>query len=375
MVYPDNGIKNAYVIQVLNSFTMGVIFIVLPLLMVERGINIESMGLIFASLPIVMQSMRTIFAVVSDFIGRKIFYALNGVMNIVFMATYYLSHSPLEFLFGKVTEAMRSAALLSVNRAYFMDHSRDKYSALIKLRGLDAGFSAIGSIFAGFLIALLLYENTIIFCILVSILIFPNLLVLRDRVKRKVDVQTVLRALDIRHKSPRFKRFIWVFIFVGLSWGFMSGYIMPLFLRLTGFAVEHVGLLVGLELLLAGIFAYAFSSLWTGKKLLIVGGICFSISIALLSFSTYAIIPLILAFMGIAHGIANAGYETIFVEVANHTSYAGDIGILMIGMHIGYSASLAISGFIITSIGFPTLFFLAAVLYALFTISAYSNLE
>lgn len=61
-------------IQVLNSFISGVLSIVLPLAMRERNIEIATIGLIFASLPMIFQLARIFFAVLSDFLGRKLFF-------------------------------------------------------------------------------------------------------------------------------------------------------------------------------------------------------------------------------------------------------------------------------------------------------------
>lgn len=371
----SDGVKNAFAIQGVNAFIRGTIFIVLPLLMLDRRISIESMGLVFAVLPLVSQTNRLLFGIVSDYIGRKKFYFLNGLMNMAFLGVYYLAITPLGFLLGKVTEGVKDASLWSVNRAYFMDHSEKKEKALIKMRWVHSVSEALGTLLAGFLVITLLYDNTIFLLIGLSILLFPNVKMLEDKIKQKLRPSDIVRALDFRHKGRKFKNFVGIFFILGLSWGLISGYIIPLFLKTMRVPVESMGLLLGIRVLFNGVSLYVFSSIWSGKKKILVGGLLFSLVVALLSFSTYAMLPVLIILFGAFSGIVDAGYESIFVSVADHSTLGRDIGILMIGTHVGMSLTLAVSGFMITSFGFPTLFFVSAMLFTLFSLSAYYNMN
>jgi len=373
----SNGVKNAFAIQALNAFIKGTIFIVIPLLMLDRGISIESMGLIFAVLPLVTQMNRLLFGIVSDYIGRKKFYFFNGLMNMGFLGVYYLATTPLGFLLGKISEGIRNASLWSVNRAYLMDHSKekDKEKILIKMRGVNGVFEALGTLLAGFLIVIFFYDKTLLLLIALSVLLFPNVKMLKDKVKRKISPSAIVKALDFRRKSKKFKNFVGIFFLLGLSWGFITGYILPLFLKTMGVPVENIGLLLGIRVLFNGISIYVFSSIWTGKRKILVGGLLISSIIALLAFSNYTTLPVLIVLLGMVSGIADAGYETIFVSVVDHDSLGRDIGILLIGTHVGISITQALSGFVITSFGFPVLFFSAAMLYTLFSLAAYYNMN
>lgn len=371
----SNGVKNAFAIQAINAFISGVIFIVLPLLMLDRGISIESMGLIFAILPLVSQTNRLLFGIVSDYIGRKKFYLLNGLMNMAFLGVYYLASTPLGFLLGKVTEGVRNASLWSVNRAYFMDHSKDKEKVLIKMRGMNGVFEALGTLLAGFLVTMLFYGNTLLLLILLSLLLFPNVRMLKDNAKRSINPRAIIRSINVKHKSKKFKNFIGIFFLIGLSWGLITGYIMPLFLKTMAIPIETIGLLLGVRVFFNGISAYVFSSIWTGKRKVLVGGLTFSVILALLSFSDYTTLPILIVLLGAASGIADSGHESIFVSVVDHDSVGRDIGMLMIGTHVGMSITQAVSGFVIASFGFPILFFVSAMLYTLFSLTAYYNMN
>lgn len=371
----SDGVKSAFAIQALNDFVYGAMTIIIPLLMIERGIDVESMGLIFAVLPIISQTARITFATISDFIGRKIFYGLNSVMNVIFISVYYFAHHPLEFLSGKFAEGIRNASLWSVNRAYFLDHSYEKKKILIKMRGVASTFSAFGTIAAGLLIALLFYENTMLICIIISLFIIPQVFRLKDKMKRKVSVLSILKSFDIRGRKGVFKNFVIIFIFTGIGWGLIAGYIFPLFLRLLGYNEQSIGLILGARTLCMGLVIYFLASRLSGKKLILFGGLFFAATVGLLSFATESTALAIMLLGGLADGLLSAGFEYIFVKVVNHNSSAGDIAILMFGLHMGMSASLAASGFIITSMGFPFMFFVSAFLFAATSIASYKNLK
>jgi len=367
----ENGIKNAFLVQAINTFVIGVIYILLPLLMLERKISVESMGLIFAILPLVTQSNRLLFGIASDYIGRKKFYWLNGLMNVVFLVTYYLAKSPFGFLLGKVGEGLRDASLWSVNRPYFMDHSQEKEKILIKFRGINSVFEALGVLSAGFLLTYLYYNKTLILLMALSLLIFPCLKSLKDKKKGKINLGVVLQALDFRQKSKNFKVFVAAFFLLGFAWGFTGGYILPLFLKEAGMAIENIGIFLGIRMFLSGIFAYVFHSLWSGKKKILVGGLLIALFLIMLPFSSPLILPLLIILTGMASGIAIAGRETIFTAITDHNTLGRDIGILMIGAHVGMSITQACSGFMITWLGFSSIFFASAGFEILFSWIAY----
>jgi len=372
-----NGFRNAYAIQGINAFIFGVTFIVVPLLMVERGIDVQEMGLIFAALPLVSQFARLLFGCVSDYAGRKLVFAVNALANTAFLAAYYMATGAVGFLTGKLFEGVKDMAIWSVNRPYFMDHvddERDRERALIKFRGFNSVFEALGMMASGFLVAALAFDGTMLLLIAVSLLALPNVAMLVDRAKQKMDFGAMRRSLDLRHKGRRFTNFLAIFFLLGLSWGFLAGYIMPLFLATMGVPVQYIGLLLGVRVLFNGVSIWVFSSMWSGRRKILVGGLLFSIAIASLGFVGYAALPLAVVLVGMIAGIADAGYETVFILVCDRKSLGRDMSMLMIGVNVGMTVTQALSGFVIASLGFPVMFFAAAMLFALFSVASYRNM-
>jgi MFS family permease len=373
-----NGFRNAYAIQGINAFIFGVTFIVVPLLMVERGIDVTEMGLIFAALPLVSQFARLLFGCVSDYAGRKLVFAVNALANTAFLSAYYMATGAVGFLTGKLFEGVKDMAIWSVNRPYFMDHvddERDRERTLIKFRGFNSVFEALGMMASGFLVAALAFDGTMLLLIALSLLALPNVAMLVDKARQRIDFGAMRRSLDIRHKGRRFTNFLVIFFLLGLSWGFLAGYIMPLFLATMGVPVQYIGLLLGVRVLFNGVSIWVFSSMWSGRRKILVGGLLFSIAIASLGFVGYAALPLAVVLVGMIAGIADAGYETVFILVCDRKSLGRDMSMLMIGVNVGMTVTQALSGFVIASLGFPVMFFAAAMLFALFSVASYRNMK
>jgi len=371
----ENGIRNAFLIQMVNTFIGGIIYILIPFLMLERNISVQSMGLIFAVLPLIRQTSRVIFAIISDSLGRKKFYSLNVIMNFIYLATYYFSKTPLGFLIGKLNEGLKSALLWSVNRAYILDHIKNKEEALIKLRASDTCFSALGTLLAGFLIVAFSYDKTLVILMFLSILMFPLLGKLKDKNKKDIKIIETLKSFDFKNKSKKFKKFFFIFFILGLYWGLIGGYIFPLFLKNVGFANKSVGLLLGTRALIGGVVVYAFRSVGKGKNKLIIGGILSALIVVLYPFVNINTLSVLIIFTGIFNVIFNAGQETIFIQATSGDSLAGDIGLLLTGVHVGMAVTQALSGFLISSFGFGFIFVLSSILKIIFSWAAFSNMD
>jgi len=343
--------------------------------MKDRNIDVPTMGLIFASLPMIFQLTRMVFAVVSDFLGRKVFFVLNGLLNVFSGFVYYFAFTPLQFLFGKVTEGTKSASLWAVNRAFLLEESERKREALVHLRTTAYVSTAIGSLSAGFLIVWLFYTNTLLLCVIVGAFIIPTSLLLVGRRKGEFNMKQALQYLDLRSKEKAFKKFLLLFFIMGLSFGFISGYVFPLFLSENGFDAETIGVFLGIQTLLAGLFSYVFAKKIKVERLILLSGLLYSLVLLLLGFSSYVFAAFLVVMYGVVDGLLSGGQEGILLKISREESYGTDIGILMTGLHEGTTISLAMSGFLIASWGFTVPFLLSASIFVVFYVSAYFLLK
>ena len=344
--------------------------------MKERNIDIVTIGLIFACLPMIFQLTRMLFAVVSDFLGRKLFFVVNGFLNILSSSVYYLAYTPLQFLLGKVTEGTKSASLWAVNRAFLLEESGKKRKTLVHLRTTAYVSMAVGSLLAGVLIVWFSYTNTLLLCVLVGAAVVPTSLLLTDKKKRGgFSKKKALHYLDLRRKEKVFTVFLVLFFVMGLSFGFKGGYIFPLFLEENKFDAEAIGVFIGVQTLLAGLSLYLFSKKIKLEKLILLSGSLYTLFLLLLGFSSRLSAAFLVIVFGLADGLVGGGSEGILVKITGEKSYGTDIGLLMMGLHAGTTISLATSGFLITLWGFTAPFLSSALIFPIFYISAYFLLK
>ncbi len=371
-----NQTRLTVLIQFLNSFISGVLFIALPLLMEERKIDIVTIGLIFACLPIIFQLTRMLFAIVSDFLGRKLFFVLNGFLNILSGSVYFLSYTPLQFLLGKITEGTKSASLWAVNRAFLLEETGRKRKTLVHLRTNAYISMAVGSLLAGVLIVWFSFTNTLLLCILIGTVVVPTSLLLAERKKkRSLSLTKALRYLDLRNKEKAFTIFVLLFFVMGLSFGFKSGYVFPLFLEENEFDAQAIGVFLGIQMLLAGVSSYLFAKKMRIEKLILLSGFLYSLFLLLLGFSTQVLAAFLVVVFGVVDGLLVGGQEGILLKITKEESYGTDIGLLMMGLHAGTTTSLAISGFLIARWGFTASFLSSALIFPIFYLSAYFLLK
>ena len=366
-----NQVKTVLLIQVLHSFVSGILAIALPLMMKERNIDIIVMGLVFASLPLIMQFGRMFFATVSDFWGRKPFFVSNGLLGVVSSLIYYFAHTPVEFLFGKVMEGTKEGALWAVNRPLLLEKTGGHWRILVYLRAVLYVAFAVGSLLAGFFVVWFLYEGTMMLCALIGVfVVFLSLFLVGER-KKQFSVKKALRFLDFRKKKRLFKIFLILFFVIGLSYGFRGGFVIPLFLDNHGYTAETIGLILGMYGLLAGVFSYVFSKSNNMKLLILVSGGLYSVTFLSLGFSGPVVAGALLIAYGFVEGMTVIGQEGILSKITDKSSYGTDIGLLMTGLHIGETISLALSGLLISIWGFAVPFLLTASTYAIFSVASY----
>ena len=358
-------------IQVLNSFSAGILSVVLPLMMVERNIDVVTIGFVFAAMPMIFQLSRMAIGIISDFWGRRPFFFSNAVLGAISSSIYYLAQTPLEFLFGKIIEGTKSASLWAVNRAFLMEKSEKKWRILVHLRTTSYVSSAAGSLISGFLIAGFLYDGAIALCILVSVLVLPLSFLLAKEKRRELSVSEAIQALDFRRKGSEFKSFLLMFIVMGLAVGLLAGFVFPLFLLNSGFSTEEIGLLIGLQIFLAGVFSYIFAGRFRLRTIVLLSGALYGVVLILLGVSTPMFVGILVVSYGMVNGLLGIAQEGILSRITNAESYGTDIGLLMMGLHGGRTISIALTGFLISAYGFAAPFLLSAFILMFFSFVAY----
>jgi MFS family permease len=262
-----------------------------------------------------------------------------------------------------------------VNRAFLLEKSENKWRTLVHLRTTAYISLAAGSLLAGFLVVGFLYEGTLMLCVIIGAFAIPLPLLLVRRRKKKLNVTEALHFLDFRKKKRIFKICLALFFVMGISIGFLSGFVFPLFLSDNGFDTQTIGVLLGLQILLAGLFSYIFAGRFKIRKLILITGVLYTIVLTLLGFSSSALAGVLVVVYGISEGLLSIVHEGILSRVTNEESYGTDIGLLMMGLHSGRTVSLAMTGLLISMLGFVAPFLLSASIFVIFYVASYFVLK
>jgi MFS family permease len=344
-------------------------------MMEQRGMSIALMGFVFAAMPLIMQLGRMFFATFSDFWGRKLFFVSNGFLTILSGLIYFFAHTPLEFLFGKVVEGTKEGTVWAVNRAFLLEKSEGSWKVLVYLRTAAYVAFAVGSLLAGFFVVWFLFEGTMLLCALFGVFVIALSLTLPKEMKARFSMDKALKFLDFRKKTRVFKIFLFLFFMMGVSFGFVGSFVIVMLLSNGGFDSEMIGVIVGVQVLLAGLFSYLFSKTGNMRLLVLVSGILFSATFFLIGFVGIVLAAALVVFFGFVQGMASIGQEGILSKICDKESYGTDIGLLMTGLHVGESLSLAMSGLLIEQLGLVAPFVLAASTQVVFFAGSYVILK
>ena len=107
------------------------------------------------------------------------------------------------------------------------------------------------------------------------------------------------------------------------------------------------------------------------RLLILLSGILYSVTFFLLGFLSSVLAGTLLIAYGFVEGMTSIGQEGILAKITDKNSYGTDIGLLMMGLHIGETLSLALSGLLISTWGFVTPFLLTASTYGIFSVASY----
>jgi len=370
------GEFEALTIQSIYMVQGGALSTILPILMREEGLSIQQIGIVYSLQPFLFQITRLFLGALSDFVGRKPFYFLNGVGSALSLLTYYLARTPIGFAVGRLLGAVQAACIWAVNRAYFLEQRRGSAKSLFNMRAVTAIFAAIGNVLAGFLVAKILYRPSLLVLLPLSAAMMILSLILPETVKRRSpEIKDVFRAIDLRGKGSIFLAFVALLCVPGFSVGIVRSYVVPLFLKSMNLPIERIGMLLSLQSLASGITLYLLSLMINYKNFLLLSGIYSFVGVLVFGFAKdCSVLPLILV-LGSATGAIIAAYEMVTARIAGKRSYGADIGLLMLGFHGGNTLSQAVSGFLISSVGYPSLFLLSGIGALIFSVFAQTRLS
>lgn len=354
-------------INFIHQFFWAAIVITLPLYLIEKDISVEEIGLILSLIPLTMVVFRTVLAMVSDIIGTKLFFIIQGVFQLLSAGIYAVASTPLHFSIGKTFEGTSYSLFWAVDRTAIFSTAKKKGAAAARMTSIRMVAGAAGLLFGGYIAYA--YSFEMVYHILIGLgLVTLILAVIRHNTGAHKE-EKLSQTLELGKKHALFWEASIAMAFAVAANVLFLNFLIPVFMDLSlnaDYAV--IGLTMALYFIGTGIGAYA--SVWLGlveRKLLIYQLLTLPL-IIILPFSGPFFIPLIFI-IGAGTGMILGIYEELIAEVTREDlNLSTSIALLHIPVKIFEFTALAAAGFIFVLLGSEALFILSAVLLLIYIV-------
>jgi MFS family permease len=365
--------KKLIAINFLNQFLEGAIIVVLPLLLLERKIEIYKIGIIFSISPLVVAILRLVFAALADQVGTKIFFLINSFTNSISKFIYLLARSPILFGLGKITEGIMNSSFWAVVRTetYLQSKKGKEEKAAALLSGIRRIGAAFGTIFAGFLLVRFSFNSVLFLIFLISLFLFIPSLLLKTK-KGKISLDYTFSLLDLRKKSLKFWFVSIAMAFWGMTMFSLSSF-FPIFMKTKiSLSPQKIGQLFSLFY-----FSSAFLTFLGLRfkisffQIIFLQLLFFLPALLFIPFSSPVSFPFLFLILATGAGFSYIIFEKIIADVTKGLpSTSTDIGILHIPQRIFEFLAGFSGGFLIEKFGFVSIFSICGFSFFLFSISS-----
>ncbi|MFA6489767.1 MAG: hypothetical protein WCT52_03710, partial [Candidatus Micrarchaeia archaeon] len=225
-------LRRLYTINFIDAFISGATTVLVPLLMLERGIDIATIGLVFAAAPFAKALVRVAGATIADSMGDRVMYVFASVSDLLLSIAYLFSTTAAGFGAGKLLDGARESSIWSVIRPSLMAASPEKkHFALTDLLSGRLIYNALGCLAVGALFLIGGYGLPLFALVCLSAYLVYSSLRLKNFHKAKKSAK--LTDLSPFGRSRRFYEIAGVFT-VGSMFYVVAFYMaIPLYLKMS----------------------------------------------------------------------------------------------------------------------------------------------
>ncbi|MBU0533136.1 MFS transporter [Candidatus Micrarchaeota archaeon] len=368
-----NTLKKLFVFDMLYAFLVAALAVMVPLYLIDIGVDVISIGAILSLLPLMYMFLRIVFASIADQIGTKMVEILESVAMIAAILIYSLSRSAPGFALGSFTEGVRDAGFWATARTDIKhaNGKRDFGNALAYFVGIRHLADGFGRISIGILIVYLSFQTSFFLLFVLSLIMFGLLLTINKNPFRKFPGTKIILK-KIFHKRS------WCFWHnsLGLTTqqvipNVLLTFILPLYLY-SNLQLNYLttAIVIGLYSLITALANLAVLKLRLSiNKLLLL--VLFMVP-AFLFIPYLGANPLLaIVVLGIGSGCGNILSEYILSDkLKNCKNLSTEIGITFIPLRISEFLFMFLGGLVILAFGYEPLFYVCALLTVIYVIYA-----
>ena len=367
--------KRILAITFLNFFISGGLTLAIPLLLLDRNVDLVEIGVVISVLPIVFMVVRLFMAVIADSKGWNKFYVLmNWPWSVLSTFVYFVATSTPLFFLGKFFEALKESSYWAVTRTaiFSLSPKREEKAATRNVAVLLLS-TAVGSAVAGFGIANFGFSFTLsILIVAAGFIVFPAALLWK--IPKQNFKSTNLRLGDIVNLRRRGKMF-WLIsltsVFFSLAFFPLTNLLIPVFMvQEIGYDYFTVGIGYMLYNFIASIVIFGTLRFSLGIRRVILQSSIAIFASFLLALSNYYFFGLFLA-LAVAEGLGWAFYESIIAKATkDKSSVSVHIGLLIVPLRFAEFGSVLYSGLIAQNIGYAPVFASSGIFFSIFSFLA-----
>lgn len=299
--------KRILAITFLNFFISGGLTLAIPLLLLERNVDLVEIGIVISILPLVFLAARLLMALVADLRGWNRFYLLlNWPGSLLATSMYFIASSTPMFLIGKTAEAMKESSYWAVIRTaiFSLSPGREEKEATRNYAVLLLA-TAIGSAAAGVGISYLGFSLTLgCFILAASFIGFPAAMLRKTRKQNsRLKPAGVKGLVNLRSYGRRFWFISITLLFFSLAFYPLLNLLLPVFMaQKLGYSYITIGIAYMLFNVIASTIIFGTLRFSPGTKRAILQSLIALFASFLLAYSNFYFLGLFLA-LGVAEGL------------------------------------------------------------------------
>jgi MFS family permease len=362
----------------LNYFISGALTLLIPLLLLERKVNVADIGIVLSVLPLVFMTARLAFAAVADRVGwSAVFLLLNWPATLISVIIYVTANSISGFSLGKIIEGIKESAYWAVNRtAIFALSPRQEEREATRINAVIWTSTAAGSAAAGIGIAFLGFSSTLLILVATSaILVIPSLLLWKPKETATNHGKSQSKLTSLSNPRGRSKQF-WL-ISLALMLNGLATYpiitlLLPVFMdQQLGYSYLSIGMAFMLYNVVSAIVTLLTLRTPLDSKRAIIQSILGVIATVALANAGFLFMALFTV-LAVVRGLGIGYFESMIVKATrNRNTVSVDIGFLHVPMRLAEFASVLSAGFIAQEVGYSPVFIASGVFFAAFSIMSY----
>jgi predicted MFS family arabinose efflux permease len=371
-------LRRLVAINTLDAFILGGSTLAIPLLLVERNIDLAMIGVVFSIAPIVFSISRMLFASAADNVGLKKFFSLNAVTNLTSMVLYSISTSPILYTVARATQGVKEASLWAVNRnaAYEMSHNGNPHVAASTIVFVRALAIAAGAVFCGFLIFTTGFLGVFALLAVLSALILVPARRLDIGEQKRFTIPELLNKLDPRSISRRVWQTSLIMVPYTVASTLVTGFVLPIFLKTRSLGYWEIGMILaaynGVGAFLLPLTLRRTPSI---KSTILIMAVYVPAAILIPVVKGWLMIGVIL-FMAFGEWLSMIVWEFLISRaVKGCDNIATAIGFLLVPSNIATMCAYLFAGLLAERFGYIAPFWIAGVFFLLYCLAAWRSVK